>query len=71
MSFDTEFQEYLDFGRKLTAYYYEERYPPGPLTHYSKKEIEKVMKTADDIMTRIRESIEKDIVPEDQPDSST
>jgi hypothetical protein len=25
--FNAEFQEYLDLGRRLTAYYYEERYP--------------------------------------------
>lgn len=40
MHFDTEFQKYLDFGRKITAYY-EERYPPGPVTSYSKEEIER------------------------------
>ena len=30
MDFDSSFEEYLDFGRKLTAFYYQERYPPGP-----------------------------------------
>jgi HEPN domain-containing protein len=38
ISFDDEFQKYLDFGRKLTAFYYEEQYPPGPITPYSKEE---------------------------------
>ena len=40
LSFDDELQKYLDPGRELTAFYYEERYPPGPITYYSKEEIE-------------------------------
>ena len=34
VNFDDKFQEYLDFGRKLTAFYYEERYPPGPISSF-------------------------------------
>jgi len=59
MNIDTEFQKYLDFGRKITAYYYEERYPPGPITSYSKEEIEKTLETAEDIITRLKEGIKK------------
>ena len=59
MNIDTEFQKYLDFGRKITAYYYEERYPPGPITPYSKEEIEKTLETAEDIITRLKEGIKK------------
>jgi len=40
MNFNADFQEYLDLGRKLTAFYYEERYPPGPVTSYSREEKE-------------------------------
>ena len=43
MSFDEKFQKYLDLGRKLTAFYYEERYPPGPITSYSKEEIKEIL----------------------------
>lgn len=58
MSFDDEFQKYLDFGRKLTAFYYEERYPPGPITPYSKEEIEKMIEIVEEIITKIKEEIE-------------
>ena len=52
---DKEFQGYHDFGRKLTAYYFEERYPPGLPASYSKKEIEKMLKEAEAIMILVRE----------------
>lgn len=58
MSFDDGFQKYLDFGRKLTAFYYEERYPPGPITPYLKEEIEKMIETAEEIITKLKEEIE-------------
>jgi len=29
LSFDSGIKKYLDFGRKVTAFYYEERYPQG------------------------------------------
>ena len=58
MSFDDEFQKYLDFGRKLTAFYYEERYPPGPITPYSKEEIEKMVETAEEIIKKLKGGIE-------------
>lgn len=59
VKFDVEFQEYLDFSRRLTAYYYEERYPPGPPPDYSKKEVEKTMIKAHDLITRIKEKVER------------
>lgn len=31
------FKEFLDFGRKLTAFYYEDRYPPGLFQRSRKK----------------------------------
>jgi hypothetical protein len=58
---DAEFQGYLDFGRELTAYYYEERYPPGPPPDYSKEEVDMAMKKAEDLITKIREEIQKDL----------
>lgn len=29
------FRKYLDFARRVTAYYIEDRYPPGPPVEYS------------------------------------
>lgn len=58
ISFDKEFQKYLDFGRKLTAFYYEERYPPGPITPYSKEEIEKMIETSEEFINKLKERIE-------------
>ena len=59
MNFDTEFQKYVDFGRKITAYYYEERYPPGPVTPYSREEIEKTLEIVEDIITRLKKGMKK------------
>ncbi|MCD4845264.1 MAG: HEPN domain-containing protein [Methanosarcinales archaeon] len=58
MFFDDEFQKYLDLGRKLTAFYYEERYPPGLITYYSKEEIEEILEIADEIINELKERIE-------------
>lgn len=58
MFFNDEFQKYLDLGRKLTAFYYEERYPPGPITYYSKEEIEEILEIADEIINELKERIE-------------
>jgi len=32
IDFDGAFEKYLDLARKLTAFYYQERYPPGPVS---------------------------------------
>ena len=58
MNFDDKFQEHLDFGRKLTAFYYEERYPPGPISSFSKEEIEEMLETAEEIINNLKEEIE-------------
>ena len=50
---DASFGKYLDFGRKLTAFYYEERYPPGPVTPYSREEVEETMNMAQEIIDRL------------------
>ena len=59
MSFDDEFQKYLDLGRELTAFYYEERYPPGPITSYSKEEIEEILEEAEEIIDKLKEGIKR------------
>ena len=58
MNFNTDLKQYLDFGRKLTAFYYEERYPPGPISSYTKKEIKEMQKIAEEIINRLKEEIE-------------
>lgn len=55
VSFGAGLQNYLDFGRKLTAFYYEERYPPGPVSPHPKGEVEEMLETAVRIITRIKE----------------
>jgi HEPN domain-containing protein len=59
MSFDDEFQKYLDLGRELTAFYYEERYPPGPITSYSKEEIEEILEVAEEIIDKLKGGIKR------------
>jgi len=60
MNFDDEFQKYLDFGRKLTAFYYEERYPPGPITSYSKEEVKGIMEAAEGFIRKLKEGVEEE-----------
>ena len=55
--FDDEFQKYLDIGRKLTAFYYEERYPSGPITSYPKKEMEEILFIAKEIINKLKEKM--------------
>jgi len=59
LSFDDEFQKYLDLGRQLTAFYYEERYPPGPITSYPKEEIEEILGEAEKIIDKLKEGINR------------
>lgn len=51
------FEKYLDFGRKITGYYIETRYPPGPLSQYCRTEIKDMLRTAHEIITLITEFI--------------
>ena len=53
IKFDDSFKEYLDFGRKLTGFYFEERYPPGPVSTYSKEEIKKILNIAEGVIEKI------------------
>ncbi len=55
ISFDVGFQKYLDFGRKLTTFYYEERYPPGPISSYSREEVGEMLETTEEIVNRLKE----------------
>ncbi len=51
--FNQQFEEYLDIGRNLTAYYYTERYPPGPLPEYSDLETQQMLDRAQEIIAQI------------------
>ena len=55
--FNKEFQKYLDFSRKLTAFYIEERYPPGPISSFSKDEIKEILEIAEEIINKLKEEI--------------
>ncbi len=47
-------KDFLDFGRKITAFYYESRYPPGPPSEVSEEEVEDIMNLAEKIIDKIR-----------------
>ena len=54
MEFDDKFKEYLDFGRKLTVFFYEERYPPGLIPSYEKKELNKLLRITEKLIKKIK-----------------
>ena len=51
-------KKYLDFSRKLTAYYMEDRYPPGPVTNYSEEEIKQSIDEAEKLIVKILKEID-------------
>lgn len=51
--FDKNFKNYLDLGRKLTAFYYEERYPPGPATPYPILKVKETVEEAEELIEEI------------------
>ncbi len=53
VDFDSAFVDYLDIGRKLTAFYYTERYPPGPVPSYSTEETRQMLGTASALIEKI------------------
>jgi HEPN domain-containing protein len=53
INYDESFKDFLDFGRILTAFYFESRYPPGPPSPYSKKEIKEILKNAERLIKKI------------------
>lgn len=52
--YNESFMEFLDFGRKLTAFYYEERYPPGPISEVSEEEAKEMIEKAEKIIELIK-----------------
>ncbi len=55
--YNVGFKEYLDFARKVTAYYIDNRYPPGPPIDYPREDIEKSLKLAEEIIEKIKQFI--------------
>jgi len=53
VDFDRAFEEYLDVGRKLTAFYYTGRYPPGPVPSYPAEETRQMLKTANELVAKV------------------
>lgn len=54
--YDTTFSNYLDMARRLTAYYVEDRYPPGPPADYPRDEIADIMGQTEKLIFKIREA---------------
>lgn len=57
IEFEKEFESYLDFGRKLTAFYYEDRYPSGPVSSHPRNEINEMLEITKEIIGEIRDLI--------------
>lgn len=52
------YEPFIDLCEKATRYYLEERYPPGPLTEYSREEIEADLDLTWKLVRAIRERVE-------------
>ena len=52
--YESLFKNYLDFGRELTAYYTETRYPPLLDSDVSKKDAERLLKIAKEFVEKIK-----------------
>lgn len=56
--YDNSFMEFLDLSRKLTSFYYETRYPPGPLPEVSDDETKEIIEKAEKIIEFIKKATE-------------
>lgn len=57
MGFDKSFEKFLDLGRKLTAFYYEERYPPAPVVEPSKEELVETFRSVQELIHKIKSKV--------------
>lgn len=53
--YNKSFVKFIDFGRKLTAFYYDDRYPPGPPSEVTKEEAGEMLNHAKEIINMITE----------------
>lgn len=56
--YEPRLEDFLDFGRKLTAFYYESRYPPGTPIEVSQQEADEAIKTAQKIIDMLRRQVD-------------
>ena len=55
--YDAAFSDYLDLARRLTAYYLEDRYPPGPPSDYPREEVAALLEQTQKLIARIKEAV--------------
>ena len=53
---DKAFEQFLDFARVVSAYYLENRYPPGPPVGYPREEIAHVLEQTEKFTAKIKEA---------------
>lgn len=53
--YDKSFVPFLDLARRLSAFYIEDRYPPGPPHDYSREEISTIFAQASDLITKFKD----------------
>jgi len=53
--YDKSFVPFLDLARRLSAFFIEDRYPPGPTRGYSQKEITTIYAQASDLITKFKD----------------
>ena len=56
--FDRTIGDYLDLGRRLTAFYYIERYPSGPVPLYSAEETRRLYNRGSALIQHILDQLE-------------
>jgi HEPN domain-containing protein len=56
--FDKGFLTFTELCEKVTRYYIEERYPPGPLTVYTYEEIKQDLEGAKNLINKIKEKLQ-------------
>ena len=56
--FDSKISDYLDLGRRLTAFYFIERYPPGPVPLYSGDETRRLYERGRELVQHILDQLE-------------
>ena len=53
--YDKSFIPFLDLARRLSAFYIEDRYPPGPTHGYSREEIKAIFAEASDLINKFKD----------------
>ena len=56
--YNKTFMKFLDLGRKLTVFYYENRYPPGFPPEISEGEVEEILREAEKVIGLIKKETE-------------